>query len=159
MMLYPQFDYSGACCEFQACFSGFVAGMQHRFGTQHTQSESQVLSHGAQGTVSSVYLYLSAVIVQLRDNLKIELELFKRKENQWTLSVQAFNLREFHSMFSMKRNLFYLRCSHQMQTVISFGVQLKKQQSELKLEAEMTVRALVRNVRACGHPTCSLFHG
>lgn len=33
-----------------------------------------------------------------------------------------------------------------MQTMISSGVQLKKQQSELKLEAELTVRALVKNV-------------
>lgn len=32
--------------------------------------------------------------------------------------------------------------------MISFGVQLKKQQPEMKLEAEMPVRALVRNVHA-----------
>lgn len=43
--------------------------------------------------------------------------------------------------------------------MISFGVQLKKQQPELKLEAEMTVRALVRNVHVCMLPTCSLFYG
>ena len=36
-----------------------------------------------------------------------------------------------------------------MQTTISSGVQLKNQQSELKSEADLTVRPLVRKVYVC----------
>lgn len=46
-----------------------------------------------------------------------------------------------------------------MQTMISSGVQLKKQQSELKLEGDLTVRPLERNVCVCVLPSGSLFYG
>ena len=50
-----------------------------------------------------------------------------------------------------------------MQTMNSSGVKLRKQRSDLKFEAELTVRALVRNVCVyvcvCVFPTCFLFYG
>lgn len=41
----------------------------------------------------------------------------------------------------------------------SSGVKLRKQRSDLKFEAELTVRALVRNLCVCVFPTCFLFYG
>ena len=61
-------------------------------------------------------------------------------------------------MFCSKRNIYLLQQSPWMQTLISSGVQLNQQQSDLKLEAELTVRALKRNsVYVCVFPTCFLF--
>lgn len=63
-------------------------------------------------------------------------------------------------MFCIKRDIYLLQQSPWMQTVISSGMQLNQQQSDLKLEAELTVRALSRNsVYVCVFPTCFLFYG
>lgn len=63
-------------------------------------------------------------------------------------------------MFCIKRNIYLLQQSPWMQTMISSGMQLTQQQSDLKLEAKLTVTALRRNsVHVCVFPTCFLLYG